>query len=85
VPQEWVSGSWVGSDEPKTRVYETIHSGELTALKGAWLVREGAVGNAPHGNALAAYFTLFVRIALIGHPVYSWYVRHFIWQAMTSL
>jgi hypothetical protein len=23
----------------------TIHSGELPALKGAWLVREGAVGN----------------------------------------
>jgi hypothetical protein len=32
-------------------------SGELTALKSAWLVREGAVGNVPRGNALAAYFT----------------------------
>src|SRR5260221_7709834 len=42
-------------------------SGELTASKGAWLVREGAVGNVPQGNAPAAYFTFSVRIAPTGH------------------
>ena len=31
--------------------------GEPDALKGACPVREGAVGNVPQGNALAAYFT----------------------------
>ncbi len=39
----------------------------ITASKGAWLVREGAIGNVPEGNALVAYFTLLVRIALTGH------------------
>ena len=31
-------------------------SGEPYASKGACTVREGAVGNVPEGNALAAYF-----------------------------
>src|SRR5258708_20000827 len=53
-------------------------SGELTASKGAWLVREGAVGNVPQGNAPAAYFTFSVRIAPTGHfdsqkgPPFTW-------------
>ena len=45
--------------------------GEPDALKDACPVREGAVGNVPRGNALAAYFIsetkgkLFIKASLI--------------------
>ena len=49
----------------------TGHSGELTALKGAWFVREGAAGQrACKGNALAVYFTFFVKIAPTGRIIW---------------
>jgi len=69
VPQELVLGGEVGLDGSQDFVQKGHKSsGELTALKGAWLVREGAVGNVPRGNALAAYFTFSVRITLTGQP-----------------
>src|SRR5260221_12263894 len=68
VPQELVPNGEVDPDGSRDFVQKgQKSSGELTALKGAWLVREGAVGNVPSGNALAAYFTLLVRIALTDH------------------
>jgi hypothetical protein len=67
VPQELVPNDEVDPDGSPDFVQKgQKSSGELTALKGAWLIREGAVGNVPRGNALAAYFTFFVRIALTG-------------------
>jgi len=67
VPQELVPDGEVDPDGPRDFTQKGHKSsGELIASKGAWLVREGAVGNVPRGNALAAYFTFFVRKTLIG-------------------
>ncbi|WP_040447023.1 hypothetical protein [Ktedonobacter racemifer] len=67
MPQELVPDGEVDPDGSGDFVQKGHkNSGELTALKGAWLVREGAVGNVPRGNALAAYFTLLIRNTLIG-------------------
>jgi len=35
-----------------------LETGEPAAMKVAWEVREGAVGNGQEGTALAAYFTI---------------------------
>jgi len=61
VPQELVPDGEVDPDGSRDFVQKGHRSsGELIASKGARLVREGAVGNVPRGNALAAYFTFFV-------------------------
>ena len=48
-------------DAAEARYRWSYLPGEPDALKGACPVREGVVGNVPRGNALAAYFTLFVK------------------------
>ena len=62
VPQELVPDGEVDPDGSRDFVQKGHRSsGELIASKGARLVREGAVGNVPRGNALAAYFSFLVR------------------------